>query len=112
MNLYRIITILFCLVAVPALHAEDRPPAAIEQFKPQYPFEEFQKGVSGVATVEFIVGTDGRVSNVTVAKASQPDFGFAAAACISKWKFKPGIKNGKTVGTKLRLDFAFDHPKK
>ncbi|MFL5237475.1 MAG: TonB family protein [Rhizomicrobium sp.] len=55
-------------------------------------------GVRLPTVLNFLVGPDGRVSNVSIAQSSG-DSGadFAFEADISGWQYSPAIKDGKPV---------------
>lgn len=84
-----------------------KAPVAIEKHRPQYPFELRRAGITGTAIVEFTVDTQGNVRDVSVVEATYPDFGRSAAACIAKWKFKPGMRDNVAVNVKLQQSFTF-----
>jgi protein TonB len=82
-------------------------PAVVARFQPVYPFEQKRQGISGEAQVEFVVDTEGNVRQARVVAATNEAFGLSALACIYKWKFKPGIVDGRPVNTKLQQSFTF-----
>lgn len=85
----------------------DVPPHAIRQAVPHYPAELRRAGYSGEVRLWFIVETDGRVSEIQIEDASSVEFGEAARASISQWKFSPGIKSGQAVRTLCQLIMPF-----
>lgn len=89
------------------LSALDQSPIPRVRIAPQYPFEMRRAGVTGEVTVEFIVDTDGNVQNAYVVKSTQREFEQAALQAISKWKFKPGRKGGRTVNVRMQQPFTF-----
>jgi len=82
-------------------------PKVIYQVPPQYPFELRKANVTGSAVVEFIINTNGDVVNAFAVAASDPRFGEAAVAAVCRWKFQPGIRNGRTVNTRLQVPIYF-----
>lgn len=86
---------------------ETREPEAVRSSRPQYPFELRRQGITGAAVVEFVVDSHGNVQQVKVVKATQPEFGYAAAASIKNWKFKPGLVDGVPVNTRMQMPFVF-----
>ena len=93
--------------AKPSPSSPDQQPQAIFQSRPYYPFELRRKGVEGSATVEFIVDGRGEVVEAWVVKATDEEFGRSAVACVSKWKFKPGIHDGHPVMVRLQVPIMF-----
>jgi len=85
----------------------DTPPRATRQVAPQYPVELRRAGYSGEAVVWFIVETDGRVSDIQVQDASSVEFGEAARAAISQWRFVPGKKGGEPVRVLGQINMPF-----
>ncbi len=73
----------------------DLPPS-IETVAPVvYPYDAMIDGREGSADVAFLVDADGRPRDITVRKASRPEFGHALAAAMAQWRFKPAMKNGQ-----------------
>ncbi len=58
--------------------------------------------------MDFIVDTNGDVRNAYAIRATAPQFGEAAVAAVSRWKFKPGIRNGRPVNTHLQVPVSFN----
>jgi len=85
----------------------DQQPVARFQARPQYPFEMRRAGISGDVLVDFIVDTNGDVRNAFSAHSSQREFETSAVQAVSKWKFKPGRKNGHAVYTHMQVPIVF-----
>ena len=85
----------------------DQAPEPRFQARPTYPFEMRRAGISGDVLVDFIVDTDGNVRNATSVHSSQREFESAAVQAVSKWKFKPGRKNGHSVFTHMQVPIVF-----
>lgn len=85
----------------------DRVPTPRFQARPQYPFEMRRQGIAGEVVVDFIVDTQGEVRNAYVLRSSQREFEAAAVAAVSKWKFRPGRKDGRDVPTRLQVPIVF-----
>lgn len=83
------------------------PPKLVERTRPQYPFELQTRGVSGSATVEIVVNTEGEVTDTHVVEATEPDFGVSAVMCVRHWKFKPATRDGVPVEAKLQVPLYF-----
>ena len=89
------------------LETLDQKPVATFTQRPQFPFSMRRKGIEGSAVVEFIVDAEGNVQGARAVKSSHEDFGAASAAAVSKWKFQPGIKDGRAVNTRMQMPMAF-----
>lgn len=85
----------------------DRAPELKLRVQAQYPFEMRRAGVTGEVIVEFIVDTNGNVVNASVVRSSRVEFEANAVAAVSKWKFKPGQKAGRTVNTRMQVPIVF-----
>jgi periplasmic protein TonB len=85
----------------------DQVPSPRFQARPQYPFEMRRMGISGDVLVDFIVDTNGDVRNAFAAHSSQREFEASAVQAVSKWKFRPGRKNGHAVYTHMQVPIQF-----
>lgn len=65
--------------------------------KPVYPYDLKRSGITGSATVEFIVDAQGNVIDAFVVKSTHREFEQPALQAVMKWKFRPGKKGGKAV---------------
>ena len=87
----------------------DQPPHTTGVMaRPNYPVDLRRAGISGNATVRFIVTHDGRVIDVTVIQATHPSFGDAAAKAVSKWRYKPAMKDGQPIACLLQVPIFFN----
>jgi protein TonB len=85
----------------------DTIPNPTLQVAPNYPADLKRKGVEGFVEVGFVVDENGMVQNARVLSSSQREFEQAALAAVSKWKFKPGKKGGKSVRTNMSVPINF-----
>jgi protein TonB len=85
----------------------DQQPVAKFQARPQFPFEMRRAGISGEVIVDFIVDTNGDVRNAFSFHSSQREFEANAIQAVSKWKFRPGRKNGHAVFTHMQVPIVF-----
>jgi TonB family protein len=89
----------------------DQIPRPLVQTGPVYPPALRQQNISGYAVVGFIVDTEGDVRDVRVIQATHEEFGAAAVACVSEWKFQPGVRGGRKVNVRLSVPIHFDFSK-
>ena len=82
-------------------------PAALKIAYPVYPEKLKEKKIEGAALVAFLVGPDGVPFQIQATKATHKDFADAAVACISSWRFKPGMRHGKPVVVFLQVPLLF-----
>ncbi len=85
----------------------DTIPNPTLQVPPNYPADLKRKGVEGFVEVGFVVDENGLVVNARVLSSSQREFEQAALLAVSKWKFKPGKKGGKSVKTNMSVPINF-----
>jgi TonB family protein len=85
----------------------DKAPRPVLTNAPVYPFELLEKNVKGEAQIAFLVDPTGRTRRVLVHKATQPEFGAAAAAMILGWEFEPAQKDGKPSWAMLSMKQEF-----
>jgi protein TonB len=85
----------------------DRQPSPIAQPAPNFPFQMKQQYTQATVIVEFIVTENGDVVNATAQPSVHRDFEDAAIMGVSKWKFRPGMKSGKRVNTRVRIPINF-----
>jgi protein TonB len=85
----------------------DERPVATYMARPVYPEGMRRTGTSGEVTVEFIVDTSGNVRNATAVHSSQRDFEESACTAVSKWKFRPGRKDGRAVYVHMQVPIVF-----
>ena len=86
----------------------DQKPRAVYQPAPVYPAALRSRKIEGVVSIIFVVGADGRVANANVEKSSDPAFDKPALEAVRKWKFEPGVKEGRKVSFKMRAPIRFD----
>ena len=95
------------------LNEVDTPPQPIVQTQPLYPMTAKSKGIEGVVMLLFTVQVDGTVESVEVSSA-KPEYIFDEAAknAVRRWRFKPGIKNGDPVATRVSVPLRFELEKR
>jgi periplasmic protein TonB len=86
----------------------DREPVPILQPAPLMPAPLRREGIVGTVRVQFIVDTEGRVLNAYVVESTEHRFDDAAIAGVSKWKFRPGMKAGRKVNTRMAVPIVFN----
>jgi TonB family protein len=88
----------------------DQMPQATHRKPPVYPSELRRQGVAGDALVEFVVGSDGRVRELGVVRATHVEFGESAANAVQEWRFDAAVKAGMPVDVKMMQRIAFSVP--
>lgn len=95
-------------VRLPDVDQLDRVPRAVVQPAPRYPEMMRRDGVDGSVTVEFVVGTDGRVLHAEVVKWSHREFVEPAVRAVREWRFEPGKQNGRKVKFRMAVPIEFN----
>lgn len=87
----------------------DRPVRPIDIPTPEYPQDLQGLGAEGHVRLEYIVAPDGRVepASIRVVSATYSGFGEEAAKAIRAAVFRPGVKAGKYVRTKVQQLITF-----
>lgn len=82
-------------------------PVKVHSPPPLYPEPARRIKLQGVAIVEAIVDTEGRVTAVRILKSPGMKMGEAAAEAIREWTFEPARQNGKAVAVYYTLTVNF-----
>jgi periplasmic protein TonB len=84
------------------------PLVPIHQDYPAYPAEAQKKRWEDSVLVRYVIGTNGRVKDVTILDhARQPIFDVATVDAIKDWAFRPMKKDGKNVEVVHELTVFF-----
>ena len=86
----------------------ERVPEAISRVSPDYPFELKREGVTGTVRIGFIVDGHGNVVSPHVISSTDRGFERAALDALAKWKFRPGVKFGRKVNTRMEQPIDFN----
>ena len=86
----------------------DRDAEPIARLQPAYPPEAFRAGEEGTVQVQADIDANGMPSRVEVANRSgSRQLDQAAVAAVSKWRFKPAVKDGKPVASTVQVPIEF-----
>ena len=86
----------------------DDEPRVIHQTPPVYPFSARRRGISGQVVVRFLVDVEGRVGRLAFVKAEPPGvFEESVRQAVSRWRFSPGLYQGRPVPTWVVLPISF-----
>ncbi len=83
----------------------DRMPRVRSKVDPQPPRD--LKGVEADVVLMLSVDTNGRVFDVSVLRSSNSGFDLVAKTAAARWRFEPGMLNGKVVPFRIVLPFEF-----
>ncbi len=111
LHLLRLLAACATLIAGGAVYAQekkfDEPPVPTKTVAPVYPMELKRQGVTGMVTMAITVDEKGNVADPVVKKSTIPDFEKPAVEAITKWKFKPAMKDGKPVAVQVVIPLKF-----
>ncbi len=94
---------------VPIFRAALRDPKFARSFQPDYPVGLLQREIEGSVTVRVLIGTDGRVRQVQILRATDSDFAKATEKqALKAWRFKPATRDGTPVEDWQTLTVRFD----
>jgi protein TonB len=84
-------------------------PTELYQEKPKYTSDAMRAKIQGDVHLEIVVSETGTVTDARVIKSLDKAYGLdqAAIEAAKKWKFKPGLRNGVPVATKVELILSF-----
>lgn len=84
-------------------------PIIIQQVTPQYTAEAMRAKVQGSVWLQCVVMPDGTVGDVRVTRSLDPTFGLdqEAIKAAKRWRFKPGLMNGKPVAVAISIELTF-----
>jgi len=73
----------------------------------EYPKKAAEEGIQGRLILDFVVETNGRPSNITIAQSLHPLCDSAAVRALRETRFVPGRQNGEPVRVRMRLPVRF-----
>ncbi len=93
----------------PVFKAAERDARFARSFQPDYPLGMLRQEIEGSVTVRVLVGTDGRVRQVQIIRATDPDFARSTERqALKAWRFKPASRDGQPVEDWQTLTVRFD----
>ncbi|WP_221033256.1 energy transducer TonB [Actomonas aquatica] len=88
----------------------DKAPTVVSQTAPVYPSYLRERGIQGIATVELLVDSTGRVVEAKAVRATVPEFGVQAVAATKQWTFAPAEAEGQPIAARIQVPFEFVMP--
>jgi TonB family protein len=79
----------------------------IKSVRPIYPQDAKEAWISGKVTLHALIGTDGRLHDLSVIDGPSPSLISAAMLAVSQWEYKPYLLNGKPVEVDTTIDMFF-----
>ncbi len=86
-------------------------PKLKRSYRPEFPAEALDKGISGVVTVRYTVDAEGKTQNVRVESSEPPGiFDKAAMSAVRRWRYEPATLDGVPTEVELRIAIRFKLP--
>ncbi|MCX6537505.1 MAG: energy transducer TonB [Acidobacteria bacterium] len=82
-------------------------PVLVAEVKPQYTAEAKSAKIQGTVMLECVVLTDGKVGHCGVLRSLDPGLDQQAIKSAQQWTFKPGMKDGRPVATRVEIELTF-----
>jgi TonB family protein len=84
-------------------------PRLLYEVKPDYTSEARRARIQGVVTMEAVVLPDGSVGDVRIVRSLDTEFGLdkEAVNTVKKWRFEPGMREGKPVPVLVTVEMSF-----
>jgi TonB family protein len=86
-------------------------PVATRTVDPAYPADLIRDGYEGVVVLYAIIHKDGTVGEVRVLRGVQGRLDANACTALSRWKFRPGTKNGEAIDLEAVVQIPFKAPR-
>lgn len=85
----------------------DQRPQPIARVAPRHPPELLKARVEGNVVLLFILDENGRIQDPRVESSSRPEFEQPALKAVTRWRFRPGTREGQPVRTYVRQQIQF-----
>lgn len=82
-------------------------PIVLTKVDPEYSEEARKAKYSGTVMLEVIVDTEGRARDIRVSRSLGMGLDEKAVEAVTKWKFKPGTKEGRPVNVRALIEVNF-----
>jgi iron complex outermembrane receptor protein len=86
------------------------PPQVLEEQQPSYPQEGAASGARGDVAVNVDVDDEGNVTGVGLTRGVAASLDRAAIEAASHWRFRPALRGGVAVASRVQLLFHFEPP--
>lgn len=87
-------------------------PVVLKRIMPVYTPEAATAGIEGTVLLDAVVGVDGRVADLRIARSLNKELGLddAALEAARQWLFEPATRDGEPLPVIVRLELEFKLP--
>jgi protein TonB len=85
-------------------------PIPIVKPEPKFPADAEGEEIGGPVLLRLVVDESGMPTGIEVRRSLDPRFDREAVEALKKWRFKPGMKNGKAVAVQVTVEITFRRP--
>ena len=89
---------------------QTRPPAVEKKVDAVYPAGVAHPAKEVTVVVRVTIGVDGSPTLPEIVESGGPAFDAAALVAIEQWKFRPALRDGAPVSSRVRIPFLFAPP--
>src|ERR1035441_9265607 len=82
-------------------------PALIHKVEPEYSEEARKSKLEGTVLLKVEITPEGKATNIKVLHALGMGLDEKAVECVTKWRFKPGMKDGEPVTLDAQIEVNF-----
>ena len=83
------------------------PPLKIRDVRPEYPSSLRDAGATGEVVLNTTIGADGYVTDVEVARETNPELSSVAIAAVRDWRFTQTLLNCAPVPVSMMVTVTF-----
>jgi TonB family protein len=82
-------------------------PVAMQEVDPGYPLELMRQNVQGTVMLSAVIRSDGSVGEVRILRGVDDRLDVYASAALSRWRFRPAMRNGDPVALQTVVMIPF-----
>jgi TonB family protein len=82
-------------------------PVPIRKVDPKYPAEAIRQNIQGEVVLYAIIRANGSVDSIQVVRHLDPQLDRDAVEALAQWKFRPAMRNGKSVDVEAIIHIPF-----
>lgn len=91
-----------------SLQQLDHRPKAMIRVAPTYPYALREAKIAGSVVVEMVIDHRGQVIESKVLESTAKEFESPTLLAVNRWRFSPGLKDGRQVNTRVTQKLEFD----